>query len=138
MSHSQPSSNKTQIPDHEKAKILLAHGSIRNYINDYIDKNNLEYKVTFELWSDALEEAHDNIEDYEVSEEWDDDDNRYDWMAEGYSRDDCSYVSWDDAADEWEEIVALRVGEAFVEEWFGHKDNDFVRIMADIIKESQV
>lgn len=138
MSLSQPSSSKTKIEDHEKAKILLAHGSIKQFLLDYIEKNDFHYKFSIELHIDALEEAHDNIEDHEVSEEWDDDDNRYEFMAEDLSRDDCSYSTWEDAAEEWEEIIALRIGEALIEEFFGHIDNDFVRAAADIIKEWQV
>lgn len=136
MSHSLFYSN---IDDHIKAKILLEFNSIKNYLLYYIKKNNLEDSFfDLEIRELAEENARGNIEEYDVEEEWDDDEARAEFYAEGYSIDDCEYQTWEEAIEEYAESIYYTIAVKLIKKYLNTNDNDFVIAAAKIIEECQL
>lgn len=111
------------MQDNDKAKILLQYGSFQHYIEEILEKNNIQNFIIEEYFTEELTRVSQQYDEWTISSNWEE--GYADFIADGYSRDDIEYEDYDDLEEDLSGDIIIDIAQYYIEKYFDG-DNDLL------------
>lgn len=119
------------MQDNDKAKILLQYGSFQHYIEEVLEKNNIQNFMVEEYFTEEIAKASQQYDEWAIGSNWGE--SYADFIADGYSRDDIEYDDYDDLEEALAVEIIIDIAQYYIEKYF-YGDNDLLDDVQAFIK----
>lgn len=119
-----------------KAKLLLKYGSLKKYLNSYIEKNKLEEQ--FVATDDAIDDILvTKVDEQNIESEWKDEDKARDFIEAEFDKSDILYADWDDAKIELFEEIIYDIANSLCKQHF-KSDSEMTETIFELLQDNYV